>query len=148
MTGVAPGDVARVVRWLKPAAWALPLILAGCGEMLGPVPLRTAAVRGTITADGRPVTGGWVEFHPVEGTVGNLRSARIGPDGTFAADRVAVGRNAIGIVDAPIEPALNQVFHPSGSPIRRTITESGSPPLTIDLRHEAIRFQNARRSGR
>ena len=35
---------------------------------------------------------------PVEGTVGNLRSAPIRPDGPFEADRVAVGRNAIGLV--------------------------------------------------
>src|SRR5947209_4945853 len=71
------------------------LLPVGCSEELGPVPMPVARVHGVVTEGHRPVAGGWIEFMPVDGTVGNLRSARLEPDGSFAADRVAVGVNAI-----------------------------------------------------
>src|SRR5438132_13339166 len=79
----------------------LGLLSAGCAEELGPVPLRVARVQGVVRERGRPVSGGWIEFVPVDGTVGNLRSARLHQDGSFEADRVAVGTNLIRLVNAP-----------------------------------------------
>jgi hypothetical protein len=123
-------------------ACALPAGLAGCREELGPVALRTTRVTGTIREGGRPVGRGWVEFVPIEGTVGNLRTAAIGPDGRFEATRVAVGRNLIGLVNVPMSlPDGPRLFAPSASPIRRAIPAGDPAVLEIDLLEEAIRHQ-------
>jgi hypothetical protein len=119
----------------------------GCGEELGPVPLKTTRVSGIITQGGRPVSGGWVEFLPVLGTVGNIRSAPIRHDGTFVADRVAVGKHVVGVAGAPLSIPLRQMFHPFSSPIRRSISEGGATTLKIDLLEEAIRHQKAQATG-
>ena len=72
----------------------------------------------------RPVSGGWIEFFPVEGTVGNLRSARVRADGSFEADGVAVGENLIRLVNAPVElSGATQLFGSFQSPIRRVIAD-------------------------
>ena len=55
----------------------LGLLLTGCGEELGPVPMKVVQVRGVVREGARRLSGGWVEFFPVNGTVGNLRSARL-----------------------------------------------------------------------
>ena len=55
----------------------------------------------------------------MDGTVGNLRSARIQPDGSFEADAVAVGENALRLVNAPIRmPGGDQLFGQFTTPIR------------------------------
>ncbi len=120
---------------------------AGCREELGPVRFRTTRVTGIVRLGSRPVGGGWVEFHPAEGTVGNLRSAPVAPDGTFAVDRVPVGVNQVGFQDIAVDPALGRIFHPLSSPIRRTIPEGPSARIEIDLLEEAIRFDKTRRGG-
>src|SRR5213082_863800 len=108
----------------------LGLFSAGCSEELGPVPLRVARVQGVVREGGRPVSGGWIEFFPVDGTVGNLRSARLHPDGSFEVDRVAVGTNLIRLVNAPIGlPELSRLFSSYHSPIRRVITEQPGEPM-------------------
>jgi hypothetical protein len=114
--------------------------LAGCREELGPVPLATTRVRGVIREGGRPVTGGWVEFAPVDGTVGNLRVAPIAGDGQFDASQVAVGSNAIAVVHAPIRTnEVRWLLGARGKPIRRVIAPGPSTTLTIDLLAEAYR---------
>jgi hypothetical protein len=126
----------------------LGLLSSGCAEELGPVPLRVAHVRGWVRQGDRPVPGGWIEFYPVDGTVGNPRSARLHQDGSFQADRVAVGVNLIRIVNAPIEPpAAARLFAQFSSPIRRTIPERSVGPLSVDLVEEAVRFQKTRSRG-
>ncbi|HKI20908.1 MAG TPA: hypothetical protein VKA15_23655, partial [Isosphaeraceae bacterium] len=60
-------------------------------------------VRGVVTEGRRPVGGGWIEFVPVDGTIGKLRSARLNADGSFEAKGVAVGVNLVRIVSARIE---------------------------------------------
>jgi hypothetical protein len=118
------------------------LVAAGCREELGPVTFPTTRVTGQVSEGGPKVGGGWIEFWPTEGTVGNLRSAPIGPDGRFDATGVAVGRNVIGLVDAPIRlPGGRELFYSHASPIRRVIPPGPASTLAIDLLAEAIRHQ-------
>jgi hypothetical protein len=146
------------------------LLSVGCAEELGPVSMPVTRVRGVVKEGDLPVAGGWIEFIPADGTVGNLRSARIRADGTFDTDGVAVGKNAIRVVDAPIAspsdvplfarlgwaslvrteggrlgtkaPAL--LFIPFASPIRRDIGTGDPAPVTIDVVEEALQFQKDR----
>jgi hypothetical protein len=99
-------------------------------------------VRGTVREGTRPLSDGWIEFFPVNGTVGNLRSARLRADGSFEADGVAVGENLIRFVNAQIEsPRGAQLFASYSSPIRRVISDRPAPPVEVDLVEEAIRYR-------
>jgi hypothetical protein len=128
-----------------------------------------ARVRGVVKEGGHPMTAGWIEFIPTQGTIGDLRSARIRADGSFDADGVAVGTNAIRLVDVPVEslshvalftrpeirwagivrpvdaqpgrPIEARLLMPFASPIRRDIRAETSIPLEIDVVEEARRFQ-------
>jgi hypothetical protein len=123
----------------------LGLLLAGCTQELGPVPMRLTRVQGVVREGKRPVSGGWIEFFPVEGTIGNLRSARLRPDGFFDVDRVPVGPNLIRLVNARIEsPGAARLFSAYSSPIRRQIPEQPGEPISVDLVEELIRFQTSR----
>ena len=121
-----------------PALALLAGFVSGCGEELGPERFPTTRVSGTIRISGRPIGKGWVEFHPIDGTVVKLRSAPIRPDGSFQADRVAVGWNQIGLVAAPIHPGFANDFHPFSSSIRRQIPAHGGE-ITIDLLEESFK---------
>jgi len=117
----------------------------GCSEELGPERFPTTRVTGVVVEGGRPVGGGWIEFIPTEGTVGNIRSARIGKDGSFQTDRVAIGENVIRLVNAPITvPGGARLFGQFASPVRRRIPQVPAGPLTIDLLDEAVRYQATR----
>ena len=116
------------------------VVVAGCAEELRPVKWPTTRVTGTVRVGRRPVRGGWVEFHPVSGTVGNLRVAPIGPDGRFAADGVAVGTNLVGFAQlAGAGPAWYE-FRSFQSPIRRSIPSGRVTTLDLDLAEEAARM--------
>lgn len=117
----------------------LPLV-AGCREELGPERFPTARVSGRVSVGGRPVRGGWIEFHPIEGTAGNVRSARVAPDGTFATDGVPVGRNMVGVAGGLIGLERSSLFHPLSSPIRRTVPP-GASRLEIDLHEEQVAYE-------
>jgi hypothetical protein len=118
------------------------LLVIGCGDAMGPVPLRLVPVRGVVREGRRPLSGGWIEFFPVDGTVGNLRSAHIRSDGSFEAEGIAVGKNLIRLVNARIEsPVAAQLFASYQSPIRRVISERVGTPIDVDLVEEAIRFR-------
>jgi len=121
---------------------ALVAVLAGCREELGPVNFPTTCVAGVVLEGGRPVGGGWIEFIPVEGTVGNLRSSPISAAGRFEASGVAVGKNLVGLVNAPVRiPGGRERFWSIASPIRRTIAPGPKSTLVIDLLEETIRHQ-------
>jgi hypothetical protein len=123
----------------------LGLISSGCTEELGAEHFPTTRVSGVVVEGGRPVAGGWIEFIPVEETVGNIRSARIQPDGSFQVDQVAIGENAIRLVNAPIQLHRgSQLFGQFSTPIRRVIPPQPDGPLEIDLLEEAMRYQSAR----
>jgi hypothetical protein len=118
---------------------SLGLLAAGCSEELGPIPLRVTRVKGVVTEEGYPISGGWIEFVPVDGTVGNPRSARLHADGSFEVDKVAVGVNLIHLLHAPFRSAATaRLFSPYTSPIRRVIPEQPGRFLRIDLAEEAI----------
>ncbi len=120
------------------------VVLGGCGEELGPVPLRVTHVRGVVREGNRPMAGGWIEFFPVDGTVGNLRSARLRSDGSFEADGVAVGENLIRFVNVHFEsPVASMLFGAYSSPIRRVISDRPASPLDVDVVEEAIHFQRS-----
>jgi hypothetical protein len=128
--------------------WILGLGLAsvclpGCSEELGPAVRKTARVSGVVRRGPAPVRGGWIEFCPIDGTVGNLRSAPIAPDGTFTADGVAVGRNLVGLAGVPgLDHGERRFFDTLSSPIRRTIPPSPSAPLDVDLIQEVVRARS------
>jgi hypothetical protein len=124
------------------AALLAALAMAGCREELGPVAFPTTRVSGVVLEAGRPVGGGWIEFVPVEGTVGNLRSAPIRADGQFEASGVAVGKNLVRLVHAPIRIPGGQHLFWFESPIRRQIPRGPAVTLVIDVLEEAIRHQN------
>jgi hypothetical protein len=117
---------------------------SGCREELGPVAFATTRVTGVVSEGGRPVPGGWIEFMPVDGTVGNLRSAPIARDGRFEATEVAVGSSAIDVVHAPIRShEVRWLLRSRGKPIRRTIPPGPQARLDIDLLTEAYRIEKA-----
>ncbi|APW60299.1 hypothetical protein [Paludisphaera borealis] len=116
---------------------------SGCREELGPERFPTASVSGVILKSGEPVTGGWVEFQPAYGAIGDFRSARIESDGTFRTDRVPIGVNVVSLIDLPgMPPGVAGVLG-HGSPIRRTIPREPAGPIRIDVIDELVRHQNA-----
>ena len=136
---------ARLPRWLCPfgLCWLCYLLLPGCRDALGPERMPVATVDGRVTEKGRPVSKGWIEFVPVDGTVGRLRSARLRRDGTFHATSVPVGLNLIRLVDADIDPRARRVFGAFNSPIRRRISEHPDKSIEIDIIDEAVKFKNS-----
>lgn len=135
------GRCRSLSRWIP----GLLLLLAGCREELGPEQFETSRVSGILRVSGRSageVWKGWIEFIPVDGTVGLLRSAPIRPDGSFEVEGVSVGWNQIGLVNAPISRSQAGLFHPFSSPIRRKIPSRGIE-LEIDLYVEEIQAQKA-----
>ncbi|MGD0039973.1 MAG: hypothetical protein ABSE84_06050 [Isosphaeraceae bacterium] len=123
----------------------LGLLAPGCSEELGPERFPTTRVAGIVVEGGHPIAGGWIEFIPTDGTVGNIRSARIGTDGSFQADRVAIGENVIRLVNAQINmPGGEKLFGQFSSPVRRKIPLEPDGPLAIDLLEEVVRYQATR----
>jgi hypothetical protein len=122
-------------------------VVAGCREELGPVQFPTTRVSGRIVEYGQPVAGGWIEFVPIDGTVGDRRAAPLTADGRFEVSGVAVGRNVIGLVNAPIRmPGGQKLFATQGSPIRRDIPRGDATTLTIDLLTEALRHDKEKQA--
>lgn len=83
-------------------AW-LALVCSGCSEETGapPYPGATGRVTGRAIVGGIPISGGWLELIPTDGTAGDLRSSPLGPDGSFAIDRAAAGAVAVRIIHPP-----------------------------------------------
>lgn len=122
------------------------LFCAGCAEELGPPRRETTRVTGVVREGGEPVGGGWIEFVPTDGAVGDMRSAPIGPDGRFTAERVAVGPSRVGLTGAPVRiPGWRRYFDPLTSSVRRRIPPGDATEVTIDLYEELAR--QAARSG-
>lgn len=117
------------------------LSCAGCGEELGRDPSVTTRVAGTVRIGPKPITGGWVEFSPFDGAVGPLRSAPIGPDGSYAIDGVAVGTNAVAIIGAPLPESYRWRFNSLASPIRLEIRRGDPARVDVDLMQEYLRWQ-------
>jgi hypothetical protein len=120
---------------------------AGCAEELGPEVMTTTSVHGTIKQADLPIRGGWIEFIPADGTVGDQRSARIDSDGSFSADRVPVGPVAIRLVDItivppfPLEPRAARRMFGSYPPAIRRVIPKGPSELNLELLDELIAHQ-------
>jgi hypothetical protein len=122
-------------------------VTAGCKEELGPERMPVARITGVVREGTKPVAGGWIEFIPVDGTVGNLCSAKLNAHGAFDAHRVAIGVNLIRLVNAPLTtPGAAKIFGAFQSPIRREIVAQPSEPLSIDVVEELIRYRSSRGS--
>ncbi len=134
---------------LRVAIAILVMTLPGCGRALGPERSETASVQGRVHLRETPIALGWVEFVPIEGTIGRLRSAKLRADGTFAATEIPVGRVAIRLAGPPLprtgEPGIdNFLFMCRRQPlIHKSIPRSGIGDMEINLRDEAIAFERA-----
>jgi hypothetical protein len=121
---------------------------SGCSQELGPEVFPTTSVKGTITLSGRPISAGWIEFNPVEGTKGNLRSAPIQADGSYSAAGVPVGRVAVNLVNLQATSPTNEpvklppgYFNFSEIPIRRDIPAGELTRLDFELRTEGLDYR-------
>ncbi len=123
------------------AALAGCLALVGCSEEWGPEAIPHTTAEGVVSYSGRPVDRGWVELMPIDGTLGDLTSARIGPDGSFRFDRAPVGELAVRLVDVPLGVSAPYWVFRNNSPIRRTTQSPPGPPMTIEIVEELIRHQ-------
>lgn len=123
---------------------AVVALAPGCREELGPERFPTVSVQGVVLQAGDPVPSGWIEFQPADGTVGDIRSARIEPDGRFRADRVAIGLNVIRLVDLPGIPPGAVPALSFQSTIRRSIPSQPGGPIRVDVYDELVRHQNAK----
>jgi hypothetical protein len=141
------GDVVPRRSFPNPGFGFLFALLTGCSEEPGPVRVETARVTGVVKDGSRPIEKGWVEFLPVDGTVGNMRSAPLGPGGRFEADGVAVGWNRVGIAGAGLPRPKARFFDPLGSPIRRKVPKKETAPIAIDLLDELAANMPERQGG-
>ena len=96
----------RTGRTCAGATWlaACGLLLAGCGGQ----PLPTYPAGGKVVfPDGTPLTGGWVEFQPVQAAKPVGARGEIQPDGTFRLSTFAAGDGAVeGEHRALVQPPL------------------------------------------
>ncbi|HEV3120841.1 MAG TPA: hypothetical protein VGY53_03010 [Isosphaeraceae bacterium] len=123
-------------RWCGLAALSA-LALSGCANELGPEPMPTVRVVGRVHIRGAPVGPGWIEFNPVDGTIGLLRVAQIAADGTFVADRVSLGKNAIQIAPAANLPLAFRDFGRIAL-VRREVRDTPTTTIDIDLEDELL----------
>jgi hypothetical protein len=123
--------------------WLAILGIAGCNQAFGPERMETTRVTGRVHIQGKPVTGGWIEFMPIQGTVGRLRSGAVRSDGTFEADKVPVGRLGIrlpgpslpGTGDPNFDAHLSKIRRDTGPLVRLIDVRPGlNPPIDIDLK--------------
>ncbi len=113
----------------------------GCREELGPEHFPSTSLSGVVVEGKDPVRGGWIEFIPIDGALGDVRSTRIGADGSFRADRVPIGPCAIRIVNAQIQTrGAAEFFSQLNSPIRRVIAAGSHEPIKLDLIEEMVQF--------
>jgi len=131
----------RSVLNLPSLATTLLALLSGCGGAFGPEQFKTARIEGAVRIAKEPLRGGFIEFSPIDGTVGIMRSAPIQPDGTFVVDRVAVGVNAIAIVGESLPRRLSGICDPLGSQIHRTVADAQATKIEIDLLAEEASVQ-------
>jgi hypothetical protein len=135
-------------RSLASATLAGCLAFIGCGEELGPEVIPDTSASGVVLLSGRPVDRGWVEFQPVDGTLGDITSARLRPDGTFRFDRAPVGEVSVRLIDAPLGSTGAGWIFRNNSPIRRATQSPPGPPMTIEVVEELMRYQALKEGSR
>jgi hypothetical protein len=122
-------------------------LTAGCAEELHPESIPTTRVTGVVRNGGQPVQDGWVELMPVDGTLGDLRTAPIGRDGSFEVTGVGIGAHLVDIAHASIGGTrpTPSFMHMTNVPIRRVVRAGAANHLTIDLFEETLRRRNSPR---
>ncbi len=130
-------------RWVAVGLWGAWLIgLAGCAEELRPTPTAHLELSGQVHDGSRPISGGWIEFVPLDGTVGHLRSAELKSDGTFRATGLGRGRHLIRLVQPRVEAGrVEMMFQQFSSPLRVEI--DGQTTLDLDLSAERIKLMES-----
>jgi hypothetical protein len=124
---------------------------AGCSQLLGPENFPTTSIKGTVTISERPVGPGWIEFNPVDGTTGNLRTAPIRPDGSYSAERVPIGRVAVTLNNLHLPSNAKDLgalpagyYRFSDNPIQRDLLPGELTRLDFDLTAEASAYRQRR----
>jgi len=119
---------------MKPSGFGVVLVcacLAGCGEELDPLHYPARTVTGTVRFRGKPLSAGWIEFAPIDGTVGAVATARLTDGGRYTARHVAVGRHRVKIVRTV--PPLPPEFSTDDSTLTVTVSGAGEGEATLDL---------------
>ena len=120
---LSPNGMASVRRALFSIAMLCvgSLLGAGCSGSDDP---KTAAVRGKVTREGQPVSGGSVMFNPrasadKKGPPGKPAAAEVDADGTFTLttyaknDGAVIGKHQVTYTPAPVE--IDEKQHKEGS---------------------------------
>jgi hypothetical protein len=121
--GGGPVEEFHVMRWI--GLLMLALLTAGCGAATEKA---DATARGTVTVDGKPLTGGTVLFTPTgEGQGG---SGLIESDGTFEL-RTSASKSGIdpGEYDVVIMPTDDMLDAEDGVPIPPKYSDMENPVL-------------------
>jgi hypothetical protein len=142
-------DNRRRVAWLcSISAALLPLCLPGCSHVFGPEQMTVTRVTGYIKNNGAPVKRGWIEFVPIDGTVGKTCSGKIRTDGSFEVAHAPVGINLIRLANAPLGSAgAERLFGSYHSSIRRVVREHATEPVVIEIIDESLRYQLKKSAG-
>jgi hypothetical protein len=142
-------DKCRRVAWLcSISAALLPLCLSGCSHVFGPEQMTVTRVTGSVKNNGAPIKRGWIEFVPIDGTVGKICSGKIRADGSFEVAHVPVGMNLIRLANVPLGSAVaEQLFGSYHSPIRRVVREHATEPVVIEVLEERIRYRLSKSQG-
>jgi hypothetical protein len=111
----------RTSPWIATLGWVM-LAAPGCGGD----GLPRQPIAGTVTLDGRPLTGGMVTFTPIEGE-GPVVTAVLGEDGTFSLARA----------DGPV-PDLYRVTLWSRQPTGKKVRSPDDPDQLIDEEREVV----------
>jgi hypothetical protein len=128
--------------WFCSIALAAPaLCSAGCSRVFGPEQMIVTPVSGRVKYANERIQSGWVEFVPVDSTVGKICSAKIHEDGSFSATKVPVGTNLIRLANVPLgSSAADKLFGSYHSPIRCVVREHTTEPLVVDVLDELVRY--------
>lgn len=129
-------------------------VQSGCHDVIGPESITTTKITGRVRIGNKPLTKGWIEFAPYDGTLGRLRSAEIGPDGAFSIEKVPVGSVRIHLAGPRQDPTGDSITDwylvqlRRGYPTRVEIKPGPNAVLDIDLQSEAIALEKNDREKR
>lgn len=119
-----------VVKRLTTAIFLAVLLLgaAGCGG------IKSGKVSGTVTFQGKPMPGGYINFYSVasDGRLLTQRSGPIGDDGAYSVDKVPVGDVKI-TVQPPPGTLNTEMTDKKGS-----LPKRGPPPVTLPEQYQDI----------
>ena len=127
-------------RWLYGHKWFMSMalstsLLTGCAEERPDPAFALVEVQGRIQRNGQPISTGWVEFVPVDGGQGVMKSGPVSANGQYKATGLGPGLHGVRVI-VPRDKSLfpfDQFF----SPIRRTITTEPVQTFDIDLSAES-----------